>query len=91
MFTQVLINLCWDISFTVIGALIGTVLIIIVATVLPRIIDKSTPDIDEAKEILRGNEAVAEYFGRVVAAAIIGVSIIIAASVLGGMIAGLHG
>ncbi len=91
MFTQVLSNLCWAISFTVIGALVGTVLIVIVATILPRIIDKSTPDIDEAKEILRGNEAVAEYFGRVVAAAIIGVSIIIAASVLGGMIAGLHG
>lgn len=91
MLTQILTNLGWAISFTVIGALVGTVLIVMVSSILPRIINKSTPDIDEAKEILRGNEAVAEYFGRVVSAAIIGVSIIIAASVLGGIIAGLHG
>lgn len=91
MLTQTLTNIGWAMSFTVIGALVGTVLIVMVSAVLPRIINKSTPDIDEAKEILRGNEAVAEYFGRVVSAAIIGVSIIIAASVLGGIIAGLHG
>lgn len=87
----ILINICWAISFTIVGALVGTALIVMVATILPRIIEKSTPDIDEAKEILRGNSAVAEYYSRIVAAAIIGVSIIIAASVLGGMIAGLHG
>ncbi len=45
---------------------------------------------DEGKEILRGNRAAAEYFGRIVSAAIIGVSVIIAAAVLGGLIAGLH-
>ncbi|CEG57398.1 DUF350 domain-containing protein [Legionella fallonii] len=91
MVTQILTNIGWAISFTLIGALIGTILMISVATILPRIIDRSTPDIDEAKEILRGNEAVAEYFGRVVSATIIGISIIIAASVLGGILAGLHG
>ncbi len=40
---------------------------------------------DREKEIVRGNVAVAEYFGRVVAAAIIGASIIIAAAVLGAL------
>jgi hypothetical protein len=34
---------------------------------------------------------VAEYFGRVVSAAILGMSIVIAAAVLGGLLAALHG
>jgi hypothetical protein len=49
-----------------------------------------TPNIDEDKEIARGNVAVAQYFGRVVAASIIGVSIVIAAAVGCGIIAALH-
>jgi len=49
-----------------------------------------TPNIDEEKEIARGNVAVAEYFGRVVAASIIGISIVIAAAILGGVIAALR-
>ena len=58
--------------------------------VLPRLIDRMTPNIDEEKEIARGNVAVAEYFGRVVAASIIGISIVVAAAVLGGVIAALR-
>jgi hypothetical protein len=50
-----------------------------------------TPAIDEDKEIARGNQAVAEYFGRVVAASILGMSIIVAAAVLGGLISAFHG
>lgn len=91
MATQVLINICWALSFTFLGAIFGTVLMLMVSSIVPRIINKNTPNIDEAKEILRGNTAAAEYFGRVVSAVIIGVSIIIAASVLGGLVAGLHG
>ena len=91
MFMQTLANIFWAISFTLVGAIVGTILIVLVATILPRIINKSSPDIDEGKEILRGNTAVAEYYGRITSASIIGVSIIIAASVLGGLIAGLHG
>jgi hypothetical protein len=49
-----------------------------------------TPNIDEEKEIIRGNTAVAEYFGRIVGACIIGLSIVVAAAVLGGIIAALH-
>jgi hypothetical protein len=54
------------------------------------VIDRLTPDIDEQKEIVRGNSAVAEYFGRLVSAAILGVSIVVAAAVLGGIMAALH-
>jgi uncharacterized membrane protein YjfL (UPF0719 family) len=53
---------------------------------LPRLLDRMTPNIDEEKEIARGNTAVGEYFGRVTAAAIIGVSIVVAAAILGGLI-----
>ena len=52
--------------------------------------DRVTPGIDEHKEIVRGNQAVAEYFGRLVSAAILGVSIVVAAAVLGGILAALH-
>ena len=45
---------------------------------------------DKEKEIIRGNSAVAEYFGRIVSAGIVGISIIIAAAVLGGLLAGLR-
>lgn len=91
MTMHVLINICWALSFIVLGALVGTVLMLMISSIVPQIINKHTPNIDEAKEILRGNSAVAEYFGRVVSAVIIGISIIIAASVLGGLMAGLHG
>jgi hypothetical protein len=35
--------------------------------------------------------AVAQYFGRVVSASILGISIVVAAAVLGGLLAALHG
>ncbi|MEW6013655.1 MAG: hypothetical protein AB1602_09690, partial [Elusimicrobiota bacterium] len=57
---------------------------------IPKIFDKITPNIDEDKEMIRGNLAVAEYFGKIVSAGIIGISIIIAAAVIAGIIAGLH-
>ena len=44
---------------------------------------------DEAAA-LYGNGAVAEYYGRLVSSAILGVSIVVAAAVLGGVIAALH-
>lgn len=91
MVTQVVANMGWAISFTVIGAIIGIALIVMGVSFLPRIINRSTPDIDEGKEILRGNVAVAEYYGRIVASSILGLSIIIAAAVLGGILSGLHG
>lgn len=65
-------------------------LVISSSLVLPTLIDRMTPNIDEQKEIARGNTAVGEYYGRVVGSAILGISIVVAAAVLGGIIAALH-
>ena len=83
-------NIGWSIVFMVTGGLLGMVLVLIASLIVPRLIDRLTPNIDEQKEIARGNTAVAEYFGRLVSAAILGVSIVVAAAVLGGVIAALH-
>ena len=83
-------NIGWSIVFSVVGGLLGMVLVIVASFIVPRVIDRLTPDIDEQKEIVRGNSAVAEYFGRLVSAAILGVSIVVAAAVLGGIMAALH-
>ncbi len=73
--------------FTVMGIVIGIVAMLVATVVLPKLINKLTPDLDEGKEIKRGNAAVAQYFGRIVGAAIIGMAIIIGSAI----IAGIHG
>lgn len=83
-------NIGWSVVFSVIGGLVGMVLVLTASVIIPRLIDRFTPNIDEQKEIVRGNGAVAEYYGRLVSAAILGVSIVVAAAVLGGVIAALH-
>jgi hypothetical protein len=91
MLPPIILNLFYAGLFIIVGAFIGTAFVVTASRVIPRLIDRMTPHIDEDKEILRGNQAVAEYFGRVASAAIIGVSIVVAAAVLGGILAGLHG
>ena len=88
--TETIRNIGWSIVFSVVGGLIGMMLVLLSSVVVPRLIDRLTPNIDEQKEIVRGNGAVAEYYGRLVSAAILGVSIVVAAAVLGGVIAALH-
>ena len=83
-------NIGWSVVFSFIGGLVGMVLVLVSSLIVPRLIDRLTPNIDEQKEIVRGNSAVAEYFGRVVGATILGISLVIAAAVLGGVIAALH-
>jgi uncharacterized membrane protein YjfL (UPF0719 family) len=83
-------DMLWAVVFSLLGAIVGIALILAASVLLPRLINRLTPDIDEEKEIARGNVAVAQYFGRVVAASIIGVSIVVGAAVLGGVIAALH-
>jgi uncharacterized membrane protein YjfL (UPF0719 family) len=83
-------NIGWSLVFSVVGAIIGMILVMISSLILPWLLDRLTPNIDEQKEIVRGNQAVAEYFGRLASAAILGVSIVIAAAVLGGILAALH-
>jgi uncharacterized membrane protein YjfL (UPF0719 family) len=83
-------NIGWSVVFSFIGGLVGMALVLVSSLIVPRLIDRLTPNIDEQKEIVRGNSAVAEYFGRVVGATILGLSLVIAAAVLGGVIAALH-
>jgi hypothetical protein len=90
MWPDAIINIGWAIVFSVVGGVIGVGLVLAASMVLPRLIDRMTPNIDEEKEIVRGNRAVAEYFGRVVGASILGVSVVVAAAVLGGIIAALQ-
>lgn len=87
---EIFMNIGWAVIFSFVGGIIGIILILGAAMILPRLIDRLTPNIDEEKEIARGNQAVAEYFGRIVSASIIGISIVIAAAILGGIIAGLY-
>jgi uncharacterized membrane protein YjfL (UPF0719 family) len=83
-------NIGWSMVFSLIGGLVGMVLVLVASLIVPRLVDRLTPNIDEQKEIVRGNSAVAEYFGRVVGAVILGLSLVVAAAVLGGVIAALH-
>ena len=87
---QTLQNIGWSLIFSVIGGVIGMAMVIASSLILPGLIDRLTPNIDEQKEIARGNAAVGEYYGRIVGSAILGVSIVIAAAVLGGILAALH-
>ena len=82
---QTLLNLGWATVFIVVAAVVGIVLILASTWIVPKLIERFTPNIDEDKEIARGNRAVAEYFGRIVAATIIGISLVIAAAILGGI------
>ena len=88
--SQTIINILWALVFSLAGGLAGVFLLITFASKLPKIFDRLTPAIDEGREIVRGNRAVAEYFGRIVGACIIGLSIVVAAAVLGGIISALH-
>jgi ABC-type multidrug transport system fused ATPase/permease subunit len=87
---NVLQNLGWAVCFSVLGGLLGIFLVVAASAALPWIINRLTPNLDEEKEIARGNVAVAEYFGRVVAAGILGASIVAAAAVAAGIIAALY-
>ncbi len=84
-------NVMWAVIFAIIGAVVGIALVLAASALLPKLLNRLTPSLDEEKEIARGNRAVAEYFGRVTAATILGISIIIAAAVIGGLLAGLYG
>jgi multidrug efflux pump subunit AcrB len=87
---QTVSNIGWSMLFSLVGGLIGMALVLMASTLVPKLMNRLTPNIDEEKEIARGNSAVAEYYGRVVGACILGLSIVIGAAVLGGLISALH-
>ena len=74
-------------AFTILGGVLGFIFMIIGVLLVPKILNMLTPNIDEEREIVRGNVAVAKYFGSIVHATILGLAIIIAAAI----IAGIHG
>ena len=84
-------NVGLSVIFAVVGGIVGIALVLASTLVIPKLIDRMTPTLDEEKEIARGNVAVAEYFGRVVAACILGISIVVAAAEMAGIMAALHG
>ena len=61
---QILVNLGWAAVFIIVAAVVGIALILASTWIVPRLIERFTPNIDEDKEIALGNRAVAEYFGR---------------------------
>ncbi len=80
----------WALVLTVVGGFVGICLVLLSTLFIPRVLSRLTPSINEDKEIAGGNRAVAEYFGRVVAATIIGISIVIAAAIFAGVMAALY-
>ncbi len=84
--TNVFVNIGWAAFFIVTSAVVGMALILASTLIIPKLLDKLTPNIDEEKEIARGNVAVAQYFGRISAACVIGISIVIGAAIVGGII-----
>ncbi|MDA8098087.1 MAG: DUF350 domain-containing protein [Nitrospiraceae bacterium] len=87
---DVFVNIAWALVFTVVGGTVGVLLILLATLFIPKILARLTPNMNEDKEIARGNQAVAEYFGRIVAATIIGISIVIAAAIFAGVMAALY-
>ena len=74
--------------YTVVGAILGGLLVLWIARYVPRMIDRLTPHIDEQRELARGKQAVALFYGLVSASVILGVSLVVAAAVLGGLQSG---
>ncbi len=66
------------------GGLAGLILFAFALIMVPKLLNWITPHHDEHAEIVKGNQAMATYFGLLTAASIIGVSIIIGAAVFAG-------
>lgn len=85
MAAELLNNVFLSVVYVVVGGVLGIILMAISSVLIPRLIDRFTPNIDEDKEIARGNLAAATYFGLVTQAVIIGVAIIVAAAIIAGL------
>lgn len=76
-------TLGWVMLFALIAGVLGSVIVLILGTILPKFLNRLTPHIDEEKEIAAGNVAVGSFFGKVVGSAIVGVSIVVASTIIG--------
>jgi len=71
----------WSALYAIFGSILGGLLLVSWAFWIPKILNRFTRQIDEEKEMLRGNVAVAQYFGMIVAALILGLSGIISVAI----------
>jgi membrane protein YqaA with SNARE-associated domain len=71
----------WSALYAIFGSILGGLLLVGWAFWIPKILNRFTRQIDEEKEMLRGNVAVAHYFGMIVAALILGLSGIISVAI----------
>jgi hypothetical protein len=75
----------------VVGGVVGVVLVLIAALIVPRLIEVLTPDLRRAKALARDSGGSLGYYGPIVAGAIVAVGVVIAAAVLGAILAVLTG
>lgn len=75
----------WPILYTLSAVALGIACLLALTLLIPKLLGRFTPHIDEEREIAAGNRAVAEYHGRLVSSLVIGVSIIIAAALIAGL------
>ena len=54
MVREISINIGWAVVFATVGGAVGILLVLIGSMFLPRLIERMTPDLDEAKELARG-------------------------------------
>jgi hypothetical protein len=83
--TSLAANLGLGVGYALLCGILGMCMMGLAAFIIPKIVDKVTPDIDDEKELLRGNVAMGVYTGLVTGAVILGISIIIAASIIAGL------
>jgi uncharacterized membrane protein YjfL (UPF0719 family) len=74
--------------FIALSSIVGIIILILVTAAAKKIVEGLTPHYDEEKEIKKGNQAVAEYSGRLIQSVIIGISIIIGAAIIAAGIPG---
>ena len=71
-----------ELAYILIGAVVGIIVMSISSIVIPKLLNKMSRKIDEEHELVRGNLAVATYYGQIIHAVIIGISIIVAAAII---------
>ena len=50
--TETVTNIGWSVVFSLVGGLVGMILVLVSSAFVPRLMDKLTPNIDEEKEIV---------------------------------------
>jgi hypothetical protein len=75
-----------SVVYVLLAGVIGILFMALATFIVPHLVDRMTPRINDEKEIAKGNLAVATYVGQITQAVIIGMSIIVAAAVIAGIL-----